>query len=334
MRALALGLAVAMAACGGGDTFFVDSEHARMPVWVRGAAASQPLVLFIHGGPGGVSTYFEEEPAMQTLQQTVAVAYWDQRGAGSSWGQADPTTYTLKQSVKDLDVVVQALAQRYPARKLVLMGWSWGGAVSGEYLSDPVRAARISGWVNVDGTVNAFDINATSRAWAMERAQTRVNEGREVEKWSKALTWYEATPVLGPSSIFRHDGYLFDLGGVLTEPKNQRGLGSLHLNLFTPFSGLTMLSNVGANAAAIVSDGPENVLKTDLSRSMESVTVPTLFIWGREDGAVPVSTGERAFTRVAATTKRMVVIEGAAHEVFADRPAEFTAEVLPFLDAL
>ena len=58
-------------------------------VVVRGRDDRNPLLLVLHGGPG-----FAEMPLFTTynagLEDDFLVAYWDQRGAGRSFGPGIP----------------------------------------------------------------------------------------------------------------------------------------------------------------------------------------------------------------------------------------------------
>ena len=113
-------VAVWLAACGPAtpvdDLFYVRSNGALMPVWLRGNPSSGTVVLFLAGGPGP-GLFYEEEPVFRRLEQKYVVAFWDQRAAGGVQGTAAPETLTLAQYVADADAVIQAIEQRQkPAR--------------------------------------------------------------------------------------------------------------------------------------------------------------------------------------------------------------------------
>jgi pimeloyl-ACP methyl ester carboxylesterase len=59
------------------------------------------------------------------------------------------------------------------------------------------------------------------------------------------------------------------------------------------------------------------------------VTAPTLVLWGREDGLVPLAYGERWRDRIAGA--RLEVIEECGHLPPVERPVEFADAVLRFL---
>ena len=66
-----------------------------------------------------------------------------------------------------------------------------------------------------------------------------------------------------------------------------------------------------------------------LERRLGRVTAPTLVLWGRQDGLVPLVYGERYRDRIPGA--RLEVIEGCGHLPPIERPAEFARAVLAFL---
>ena len=61
---------------------YLDVAGARLYLLIRGADRGAPVLLWLHGGPGGaerpLSRYYNHE-----LEDHFVVAYWDQRGAGA-----------------------------------------------------------------------------------------------------------------------------------------------------------------------------------------------------------------------------------------------------------
>jgi pimeloyl-ACP methyl ester carboxylesterase len=70
-------------------------------VSVRGDDPSAPVLLFLHGGPGG-SEYGPRHKYLRALERRWRVVDWDQRGAGRSFrGNEDATVLTLDRLVLD-----------------------------------------------------------------------------------------------------------------------------------------------------------------------------------------------------------------------------------------
>jgi pimeloyl-ACP methyl ester carboxylesterase len=67
-------------------------------------------------------------------------------------------------------------------------------------------------------------------------------------------------------------------------------------------------------------------------RQLKRVRVPTLIVWGEKDQIIPVSKSD-ALAAAIEDAKR-VILKGATHPCYLDRPDEFHRELLDFLDAL
>src|SRR5262249_43043869 len=114
----------------GGDPVTVSERikvrNAELYVEIRGPARSAPLLLWLHGGPGGperpLFRYFNSD-----LERHSLVAYLDQRGTGRSFDRtADPARLTVAQHLEDLETVISYLRRAYVKEKIYLVGHSWG----------------------------------------------------------------------------------------------------------------------------------------------------------------------------------------------------------------
>ncbi|MGS2739684.1 alpha/beta fold hydrolase [Sinomicrobium sp. M5D2P17] len=92
-----------------------------------------PLLINLHGGPGAFSG-FDHEFNRMYLEDDYLIAYLDQRGSGKSDVEKDSTMLNIEQFVKDLDVVVDSLKNKYKNRPVNLIGSSWGGTLGLLYM--------------------------------------------------------------------------------------------------------------------------------------------------------------------------------------------------------
>jgi pimeloyl-ACP methyl ester carboxylesterase len=93
---------------------------------LRGHDVANPILLYVHGGPGGpdlgAMRHFVPE-----LEEHFVVAHWSQRGAGKSYArELSDDRMTMAQFVADLEELSLHLLQRFGQRKLFLVGQSWG----------------------------------------------------------------------------------------------------------------------------------------------------------------------------------------------------------------
>jgi hypothetical protein len=97
-------------------------------MFVRQQRADDPLLLFVHGGPG-MPEYFLERQHPTRLDELFTVVWWDQRGAGLSWTPHVPrSTMTVDQLVTDTIAVSDRLRERYDRDRIYLLGHSWGSS--------------------------------------------------------------------------------------------------------------------------------------------------------------------------------------------------------------
>lgn len=106
-----------------------------------GEAASTPIVV-VGGGPGesDVSNASQLRFFSGFARLGYDVYSYDQAGAGLSSRFADPSTYTVRRHVDDLE----AIRERIGARRMILMGSSWGGSLAASYLARyPRHVAKV-----------------------------------------------------------------------------------------------------------------------------------------------------------------------------------------------
>lgn len=339
MRWAAAVFALAIAGCGTGeDVFYVRSGDADMPVWVRGNRASPWLVLLVHGGPGGTGEVYQETDTFERLEQQVSVAYWDQRAAGSSQGNAATVaSLTLDQYVSDLDAVVKLLKQRNPDQQLVLFGHSWGGTLTMAYLEDPERQARVAKWVCLDGPSSLPENEGYSRAWVIAQAQAKVDAGEDADHWREVLAWYDAHPEITPALAYDHFENLVALGGLVRDLKTLDVHASNSLVYLSPFGGMATLSNQQATIDVMLAeaDSPNALLRTDVNPGLGGITLPSLLAWGRWDGDVPMPMGQLLYQRIGtpAADKQFVVLEHSAHSGQYEDGEALSGAVVDFLQA-
>src|SRR5690606_1320721 len=99
---------------------------------VRGKDRNNPILLFIHGGPG-----FPEMPASWFYQtpweEFFTVVQWDQRGAGRTMTASTPEAVhaqvNVERMIADAEEVVGHLRKTYGKQKIFVLGHSWGSVL-------------------------------------------------------------------------------------------------------------------------------------------------------------------------------------------------------------
>jgi pimeloyl-ACP methyl ester carboxylesterase len=97
---------------------------------IRGRSQHNPVLLWVHGGPG-MPDYLLTEQYATNLEDLFTVVWWDQRGAALSYHPTiPPETMTIEQFISDTLAVTDYLRQRFHQEKIFLLGYSWGSLIA------------------------------------------------------------------------------------------------------------------------------------------------------------------------------------------------------------
>jgi pimeloyl-ACP methyl ester carboxylesterase len=120
------GATPALAAGGIDETGFVKIGGIDQWMAVQGRDRSNPVILYLHGGPAEAQSPFLKE--FLPWQQDFTVVNWDQRGGGKTFGRGGASTpdMTLDRFVDDVIEIALHLRSRLSQRKVILVGQSWG----------------------------------------------------------------------------------------------------------------------------------------------------------------------------------------------------------------
>lgn len=267
----------------------------------RTVGEGKDTVVFVHGGPrnGHLDT---SAPDLTPLAVGRTLLFWDQRGLGRSSPVRDTARLNMRRSVEDLE----ALREHFGLDRLTLMGFSFGGILTGLYAAEhPDRVERIVQVGAVGPKIASFrkfnpfagydsalmaTMQAHNRAWTGARPDT-----------TKACWDYYAIYVRGfyPRS-----------------PLSRRMWGD-------PCNVLQV------NATSPLSSYPRTSLGDwDLTPRLKQVTAPVLVVHGDQDPN-PLEAGED--WAAAFPNARLFVMTDAGHFPNVDRPSVFFPAVEAFL---
>ena len=95
-------------------------------VSIKGKDNRNPLLLFLHGGPGNSVMHYAEK-FTHKLQEHFIVVQWDQRNAGKTLSlNKSPEPLTVDLFERDTRQIIDSLLKRFRQPKLYLVGHSWG----------------------------------------------------------------------------------------------------------------------------------------------------------------------------------------------------------------
>lgn len=100
-------------------------------VTMRGANCANPVLLFLHGGPGNPLSPYADS-IFGAWESEFTLVHWDQRGAGRTFSRNPDTKQselTIEKMTQDGIELASYLITRFGKRKIILIGGSWGSVL-------------------------------------------------------------------------------------------------------------------------------------------------------------------------------------------------------------
>jgi pimeloyl-ACP methyl ester carboxylesterase len=110
------------------DATFVELGGLQQWITIRGEDPSNPVLLFLHGGPGDATNPWGYAGFRRWLKH-FTVVQWDQRGAGRTLGRNGASlapTILIDRMVQDGIELAELIRRSQRKQKIVLVGHSWG----------------------------------------------------------------------------------------------------------------------------------------------------------------------------------------------------------------
>ena len=101
-------------------------------ITIRGENRDNPVLLFLHGGPGDATNPWAYA-VFRTWLPHFTVVQWDQRGTGRTLGRNGPSiadTITLERMVADGIELAELLRESLGKDKVLVVGHSWGSLLA------------------------------------------------------------------------------------------------------------------------------------------------------------------------------------------------------------
>jgi pimeloyl-ACP methyl ester carboxylesterase len=288
---------------------------------VRGADASNPVLLLMQQGPGlPMINDRQRFERILRLEEDFTVVYWDQRGTGLSAPALgrDPNRLEISvaRMVDDTVALLDLLRDRFGAKAFVT-GFSFGATFAAYAAAR--RPDLVAALVAVGMDVDMPAAEQHAYAFALDVARRRGNR-----RAIRQLSGIGPPPHTAAKQFTTRARWVADFGGVVTNETYHCLVGTLLVSLirspdYSTVDVLRTLRGIGASQAALL---PELAI-TDLVRTLPRLDVPLVMAQGRLDHVAHVEAAQRFYDSVAAPRKQLVWFESSAHTPHVEEPAKF-----------
>lgn len=284
-------------------------------VTIKGDDRDNPVVLFIHGGPGNPLT-----PLSHSLypdwEREFTLVHYDQRGAGKTYQKNLPVEeltlqileeneLTLEQLTADGSEIATYVADYLEKDTLILTGTSWGSALAVRIYENTPQL--FSNYIGLSQMVNYQKNFAASYTQVLKRAKEKNDEAA-----LQTLAEIGPPPWTNPRNPGRLRRIVREYESERTSPqpklKWKSGYDSNeYRNAYLAGEEFSWIKFVGMQG-----DGFSNQIHLD----QDSVTfhVPINIIQGAEDLLTTPDVSKKFFDSIVAPKKRFILVPDAGHD--------------------
>lgn len=278
---------------------FVDVPGGRVWYNVVGTGHRTPL-LVVHGGPGGSSYYLKP---LAALGSDRPVIFYDQLGGGHSDKPADTALWRMERFVEELAAVRKALG----LERVHILGHSFGTLILAEYLKTNPKGIRSAIFASPVLDVPQYIQDAAALLKKMPDSIQQAITVSERDGKTDSPAYQGAMMAFYREHVARKQPWSADLDSTMTQ---------LNPGPYMYMQGPSEFTITGT-------------LKTyDTRESLKDIKVPTLFVTGQYDEALPATV--KKFQELVPGA-RLEIIPDAAHMMMQDQPELFVKTIRDWL---
>jgi pimeloyl-ACP methyl ester carboxylesterase len=297
----------------------------RQWVIIKGKSIDNPILLFLHGGPGGA-----EWPLVRIFNLRLAseftMVYWDQRGAGKSFNEPTPNMH-IDQFISDTKELAEYLKEELCQTRVFVVGHSWGSLLG--LLTAQKYPNLFEAFIGVGQYVYGKENEAISYQFTKDCAWQKKNR--------KAICQLEQLNFPYPYGTIDADGkwfgdlliqreWLFRFEGCIYGEK--RRLKWTVPYLITPeYSWFDFLKWYKGYYFSLKTMWPE-IVKYNLFEEIPQIRIPCYFFIGKHDYNTPYELASKYYHHLEAPKKEIIWFENSAHHPMYEEALKFNDSII------
>ena len=304
------------------EKVFINLDNSIQGMFIIGKNYDNPILLFLHGGPG-MPTLFLEEKYPSGLENLFTVCYWEQTGGGISFDpKLSPKEVSVDRIVSDAIAISKYLLKRFNREKIYLMGHSWGSLIGA--LTAAKAPELYSAYIGVSQITNqnkseklAFDFMVDVFAEAGNTMMVAKFSAHNIDNGNEEMIKYFKSP-------------------LRDKAMHQLGIGTMH-NMKSVIAGVfflfmaskfyTFLEKINfwrakfflINKTKLI----EELFSIDVTVNVPNLEIPVYFFSGIHDFTVNYTLAKEYLQSLDAPLKGFYSFNSSAHSPMFEEPARF-----------
>ena len=304
------------------EKVFINLDNSCQGMFIIGKNVDNPILLFLHGGPG-MPTLFLEEKYPSGLENLFTVCYWEQTGGGISFDpKLLPESVTVDRIVSDAIEITKYLLQRFNREKVYLMGQSWGSLIG--VLTAAKAPELYSAYIGVSQITNqnkaeklAFDFMVDKFAEAGKTMMVTKFNVHNIDDGREEMIKYFKSP-------------------LRDKAMHQLGIGTMHMmksvitGVFFSFMAskyYTFMEKINFWRAKFFLINKTNLIEElfsiDATVNVPKLEIPVYFFSGIHDFTVNYTLSKEYLKTLDAPLKGFYTFDSSAHSPMFEEPVRF-----------
>lgn len=298
------------------ETVLLGGLKQTIHIW--GSKAENPVVLFLHGGPGVPNRHGMAKNHMDLTNDFTIVA-WDQRGTGGSYFGCAPETLTLDQLVSDCAELLDYLCETLGKKKIFLLGASWGTEL-GTFVCHRYPD-KVAGYIGYGQVVNGIENENVSYAYTLQKAKEAgcAEDIAELERIGPPVDG-QYKPVF--EGLMAQRRLLKKYGGHSTK-KGGYFSGTVLPILTSPELSVKEKIGTAKGYKVCLAQMWPTIVHYDFLKDCNCFAMPYYIFQGRKDNNTPASLVQEFYDAIQAPDKDLVWFENSAHGPMGEEPEKF-----------
>lgn len=280
-----------------------EINGAELQLMIRGEDRSNPVVIFVHGGP-----CCSEIPYVRKYQKDwekdFTIVHYDQRGSGKSYkfGE-DYSQVTTATHVEDLIALTEYIEEHLGTDKVILLGHSFGTYIGTQAAA--LRPDLYSAYVGIgqmSDTVSS-ELNTLDKCITAARDRGDVKAAEELEAMRGLISeGKQITP--------RDKVYEYGFGARLINDNSDYTRAFFFGPEYNLIDVVRYLTGAGKCQEGLIMEALEHPI-TDI---VDKIDIPVYFVMGRYDGMTSPEAAEEYLQDIKGDgEKKFILFENSAH---------------------
>lgn len=271
-------------------------------VMIRGKDKKNPILLFVHGGPGCSEIPYVTK-YQDLLEEDFTIVHYDQRASGKSYNFFENySNLSSELLVTDLLAMTKYVSDLLGKEKVILIGHSFGTYIGLQAVSKAPE--MYSAYIGIGQVSDSINSELDSLNYCIGEAEKARNHD-EAKKLEKLREDIEKGEVLTPRK------YVRKYGGAsrLINDNGDYVKGFLFGSEYNLLDVIRHSLGVNYSQKTLLKEQFEKPLPS----MVKSIKIPCYFIMGKYDYMTSTKAAKNYFNSLDADKKEFIIYENSAH---------------------